>query len=320
MVTLRHIAPLALLVACGGRPTGAAPPRTAQTVVTSCPDEAPTLSDDVEQTRLVLGRVIERICVIGSSSTEQYAGILRSRGVREGQPLTPDGVGRTLETILASPVVDDASIAAEPRGEGVVVYIHVTERPRLDEIVFEGSKVFGDDKLNGRAPFEKGEPIDRHVVHAFIQGIKDEYVTIGYAGVTVEPILEPMAPPAKGHARLRLVIHEGPLYKIAKLSFPGASKLTEEELKKAISVVEGNILDEGRLERAPMLLEAAYLDRGMIKASAGRPKQEASATGAVSVTFPISEGEVTKSAPSTSRRPEPSSNESSSRRFNPAQA
>jgi len=293
-ILLAVLAMALALMGCGPAKTAnnVSSRRVGDTVTTSCPATAPAFDDDVDHIAQVTGRVIERVCVIGTENEDNRVAIVKVLGFQEGDKLDPAKVRTGLEAIVALQTIDDVIISADPRGQdGVVVLVDVKERPRVDEVVFQGSKIFGDAKLNESNAIEKGTILDRRILNAMVQGLRDEYAVVGYAGAKVETSVETTT---KGHARVRFTIKEGPLWKVSTLTFQGASKVSEADLKKAANMTEGAIFDSTHLDRSTVLIQAVYFDRGMIKAQVSEPKQDVTREGKVSITWTIDEGDVYK--------------------------
>jgi outer membrane protein insertion porin family len=290
------LALVAVTTACGPSkpPNTIGARRTGETVVTSCPDKGPSLiDDDAEHMSIVDKRMIERVCVLGALTEETRVAIVKALGFKEGDPLDPSKVRSGMEALVALKTIDDVIITADRRGDGVIVFVDVKERPKIDEVIFEGSKVFGDAKLSEQAKqgMEKGEVLDKRILNAMVQGMRDEYTVVGYGGAKIDPQIETVS---KGHARVRFVIKEGPLWKIAKISFPGAAKVPEADLKHAVNMTEGAIFEGAKLERGAVLLQALYFDRGMIQARISDVKEEVASDGKVSVMWNIEEGDIFK--------------------------
>ncbi len=286
------------VIGCGG--AGAQAPskpalRVGATVVTSCPAQPPALDDDPHHMSLVEDRTIERICIFGASSEESKVAIARALAkpgsLREGEALVNTQARVALESILALKSVEDASIAGELRGEGVVVHVSVKERPLIDQVVFQGASAFGDAKLNAKNPLPRDTPLDRRVVSAVVQALKEEYASAGYGAASVEASTEP-SPKSGNHVNVRFTIVEGPQWKLAKMTFAGSSKVSDADLRKATELTIGSAFDQDRVERASLLINALYYDRGMLVVKIAEPQREVGADGGVNVTWSIVEGDV----------------------------
>ena len=135
----------------------------------------------------------------------------------------------------------------------------------------------------------KNTRLDRRVVDAVVRAMRDEYASRGYGAAKVDFEIEPAGP---GDVRVRFAVTEGPRWKLSKLSFPGAKKISEADLRKATELEEGAPVDLERVERAKFMLARAYHDRGMIMSRIGEPKREVAADGATVISWTIDEGDV----------------------------
>lgn len=119
--------------------------------------------------------------------------------------------------------------------------------------------------------------------------METEYAARGYGSAKIDPKIEETGP---GSVRVRFVVTEGAPWKIAKLAFSGAKKVTEADLRKASSLQEGGSFDADKVERATLLMTDLYFNRGMLTTRVVEPKREVTSDGGVTLTWTIDESDV----------------------------
>ena len=291
MKTLLHLALLALLLAGCDEPKPVAKPPPAPPAAPRCPDKAPPLDADPQSAAALDGKIVERVCVIGTTTPEGLADVTKALITKPGDKIDANKVRDDITALVKLQLLDDVSVFADPAGDKIILVYDVKERPRIAEVVFEGATVLGQQGLAGKIPLEKKRPLDRSEVRALVNGLRDEYQHRGYGAAKVDAVVEP-AP--NGMVRVKIVVVEGPQWKLAKLVFKNASKVKEADLKKASDLLEGQTFDDEKIEKAVLALSALYFDRGMLEVRIEEPKKDAASDGAVTITITINEGEVYK--------------------------
>ncbi|MBX3231245.1 MAG: hypothetical protein KIT84_09910 [Labilithrix sp.] len=279
------VAGAALLVACSSNPPKSpASPKTREgtTVVTSCPSAAPKLAAEDLEPAAPLSLAIERVCTYGASDANR-AEVERALTFRIGAPLATEEVRASIEALVATRLFDDVAIGAEKRGNGALVHVVLTERPRVEEVVYDGASA-----AQMTSPVEYDKPIDRFVLAAAADKIESEYHLHGYGAAKVTFVTEPTKP---GFVRVRFKVVEGTPWKLAKISFPGTTKLSEAELRALSGLTPGSAWNPTALAQAAQRIVNAYYDRGYVNVRMEELQRDVAADGAVTVTWPVQEGE-----------------------------
>jgi outer membrane protein insertion porin family len=259
--------------------------------VRPCPESILPGGDRVEAPAFE-GKPVVRVCLLGGSE-ESRTIAQRAIGSRPGAPATGERVRADLEAIMRLGVFDDASAYGlrVKQGTSVVLFFVLHERPRIAEIAFEGAKVVGDASLNAKLPIQKESRYDPSKVNEIAQALRDEYRTRGYDSCRVKLVSEPAAG-APDHVRVRIVVDEGPLWRVTKIDFRGNQKLSAADLRRASGLKVGQPFVEQDVERASLVLSAFYYDRGFIDLRLVSERGAAAGPGARPVTFVIDEGAV----------------------------
>ncbi len=294
MNALLRWAPLALtafLVAACDDPPPAAKPPPKPPAVAACPTKAPPLDSNPQSAANLDGKVVERVCIIGTSTTEGLADVTKAIGTKPGDRVDANKLRDDITALVKLQLLDDVSVFAEPSGEKVLLVYDVKERPRIAEVTFEGANVMNESGLAGKIALEKKRPLDRSEVRALVNALRDEYNHRGYGAAKVDALIEPTP---DGMVRVKIVVVEGPQWKLAKLVFKGATKVKEADLKKVADLAEGQTFDDEKIEKAVLALSGLYFDRGLLEVRIEEPKKDAASDGAVTITITINEGEVYK--------------------------
>lgn len=293
MTRARLVAALAIAIAvgaCGGSGSAAdaKAPRAAASAPAPppCPARMPEGKADPATAAALVGKKIVRVCVVGPRGAA-LAAAEKAVVAKPGDPLGEGRAREDLRAALATGLFEDGAAWAEPAGDGVVLLFDLKERPRVASIAFDGAKVFGDDALAAKVPFEKNGPFDPAKMAAVARALEDEYRARGYLACGVRWVARPSD---DGTVALKVSVLEGPLHRFAKIAFRGNARVPSSELLTATELHQGEPYTRDKVERAGLALQAAYFDRGMVQAKIEATPEEAS--DAAGVTFTIDEGPV----------------------------
>lgn len=273
---------LLLLAACGpAEHPHAVMMREGTTVRTSCADDIPELYEGSVDVTKPYNTRIDRICYYGASN-DTRAKVDGALGFTIGDKLTEAAVRPAMDKIMATKLVDNVSIGAEQRGDGVVVYVSVHELPRVDEVIFDGEKI-------SPPPFTAGSTVNPRALAAAATKIKDEYVAKGYGDAKADFTTEPTMP---GHVRVRCAVVPGPQWKVKKTAFAGIAKVNDADLRHAIAIEDGSVYDQDVIDIAEMRMIDVYYNHGLINAKVSGPEREVAADGGVTLTWKVDEGDA----------------------------
>ena len=178
--------------------------------------------------------------------------------------------------------------------EGVVVIFELSERPKVNYILFHGNRGFSDKKLLKTAELKQGEPLNSYDVDEGRRRIEELYHSKGYPKAQVG-ILEGDKPTDKGVA---YVVSEGYLQRINSVTFEGNVFASDSVLRTKIESKPGYLwyLINGKLSRAKLdadveKLTAYYHDFGFFRARVGRELTFDEEGRWASIKFVVDEGQ-----------------------------
>lgn len=279
------------LTACGPGPTDepkteATPPEPKTTA--ECPTTPPTPDATPGKLEPLVGKNVAKTCVVGVEG-DALATAQKALVSKEGQALDPEKVRLDVGSLVKSGIIDNISISAIPAGKDVVLVYSLTQRPRIAEVTFQGAEVFEKEGLTKKVTVEKERPLVMSEVHDLVAAIKDEYGHRGYRSAKVDAKKEDAG---KNLVRLKIVVDEGPQWKIGKITWKGVKKVPEAALRKFSELKEGEIFDNEKVAAAEMKASAVYFDNGMINAHVDHAAGEPDKDGKAALTFTVEEGEV----------------------------
>lgn len=293
--TISLLSTLAIFAAaCGGPATNAGPrdvtvggAKGAPASTTKPCEGKPTGDLDAEKAEGL--RVVE-VCVSGAPADTTEA-VRRAMHLRADSKLTAEALRDDLAAAYATGRIDDVEASAKSAGPGsAVLFVNVKERPRVAEVKLEGF-----DRAARGAPADvfakQGAPLDIPKLNAAEKKVRDTLAEDGWddAKITHEITLE-----RGGRVNLVVRLVEGPRSKVGKVTFEGARADLVGGLRKIVELDEGAPFSPDRVERAALLVNAFYYDRGFLTVKVDTPKKTRAADGATAIAFPIVEGSVFK--------------------------
>lgn len=265
-----------------GKASGSAPGASAQNPCNSNRGAALDV-EHAEGTRLT-----ER-CVMGASP-ETKAALEKVLALGPDKRLTADALRKDLEAAYATKLVDQVEATARKDGTANVLFLTVTERPKISSVSFEGLVALKDDARVAAFP-KAGEPLSMPAIALASEKLRATYASAGWEEAKVDRVVEPDGP---GKARLKVVVTEGARAKVGKLTFIGVRGGREAGLRKAVELEEGSPLDPEKLARAVLQVASFYYDNGHVNVVVQEPKRTRAADGTTAVSFVIAEGPVFK--------------------------
>lgn len=255
------------------------------------------------------GRAVAVTLDLGPRETLEGKGIdrpvmraVRNAWKRRNVPLSA-GVVNRLARVAAEGMTErgwvEVEVVPAERREGNrrTIVLTATRGPRLavEEVRFEGATSIPAKELS-KATLLHGPKIwglsKSHPGPAALEAdrlaLVDLYARSGFPDARVEARLE-----GDGEARTVVFrVEEGTRRTIGRLSFPGATAIAAEELRKAAKLSEGQPYDPGRDADAAEEIRKAYARRGydetVVTPRAGAPDPE----GRVALAFEVAEGKA----------------------------
>lgn len=268
--------------------------RTAETV----DGLAPMVTDIAESIDNEIRGIVQvaSVRVEGNQRIESDA-ILAVASTEEGENLSEKQLDQDLRDIYRMGYFRDVKIETEDEPSGKIVTFHVTEKPSISRIVFDGNKEMDDEKLRGEIGIKRYSILDRSEIKESVNRLKEFYRKEGYYNAEIEEELEP-EPGNK--VLLRYKIQEKEKVYIAEIRFRGNSSFDDDELRDLMKTSERGlfswITDSGRLDKKKLeydtyKIEAFYHNNGFIHAVVGEPEVSFKEDKGLLITIEIKEGD-----------------------------
>ena len=253
------------------------------------------------------GLPIESIEVVGNQSVATDT-IRVYLAAYPGDPFMPSMIQDNFLNLWQTGLFDDIRVEAEKAASGgVVLRIHVVERPRIGGVEFRGNKDVKTSDLQDaldrdRINIHVGSTIEQTLIRRAEETIRSLYAQAGQEGIEVTAELEEMMLP--GERRLVFNINEGLKARVAGIQFDGNDRFSDRRLRRAMEEVKKhnlytwirkkNLYTPSRLEVDLENLRNFYRDFGYKDVQIGEPRiqQLAGRKQRVRITIPITEGEV----------------------------
>ena len=184
--------------------------------------------------------------------------------IREGDPIDPEVLDRSLKSLFATGLFADVTI----RREGNAVVVRVVENPIINRIAFEGNSKLSTKTLNDEIQLKPRKVFTRAQVQSDVQRILDLYRRAGRFAATVEPKIIQLP---QNRVDLVFEISEGSVTEIRKITFVGNRAFSDSELRGVIQTKESawwrilsssDSYDPDRLTFDRELLRRHYLANG----------------------------------------------------------
>ncbi|MDR1046127.1 MAG: outer membrane protein assembly factor BamA [Candidatus Adiutrix sp.] len=243
------------------------------------------------------GAKVVSVEVSGSTMLDRQA-ILNALRIKAGGTYNEAKATSDLKRIYAMGYFEDVQVETREVAGGVAVRFHVIERAQLANIVFRGNKKFDDEDLLKVIGIKPNDiPSERSIAES-VENIKRLYVDKGFPNVQVMTAIE-----SEGEGRAVLVydLAEGGKIYIKNIEFDGNEFYSDWTLSRKIETSSRNILiswisgsgklNQEKLSGDSQRLEAFYHNTGFLQAQVGDPVVSGGEDGALTITFPIIEGQ-----------------------------
>ena len=170
--------------------------------------------------------VLARIVIEGNQRIEAET-VASYMTVRPGTLFGPNDIDESLKKLFATGLFADVTI----RVEGQVIIVRVVENPIINRIAFEGNLRTKDDVLKQEVQLRPRVVFTRTKVQNDVRRILQVYRRSGRFGATVEPKVIMLE---QNRVDLVFEINEGPLTKIARISFVGNERFSDRTLRGEI--------------------------------------------------------------------------------------
>jgi outer membrane protein insertion porin family len=249
------------------------------------------------------GQPIERFEAVGNQSVASDT-IRVYLGINPGDAYNPEAIQRNFLNLWQTGLFDDIRIEAERGETGVIVRVHVQERPRIGSVEFRGNKELNQQKINEALERDKidlhvGNTIEQTLVRRAAEAIKRAYTEGGFEGVSVDTLTEDLQEP--GDKKIVFVINEGVKAKVASIDFVGNTRFSDGRLRSQMKEVKRhniitwirkkNVYVPSKLDEDLEHIRNYYQDHGYQDVAFGDP-QVKTVGKRVRITIPVTEGEV----------------------------
>ena len=169
--------------------------------------------------------------------------VVRTFGLTAGQPYDPKETRSGVRRLFATGLFTDVTVSDSPAsGGGVALTVHVTERPRIKEIVFRGSKKIEEKTLKEKLTSAGGQLLDTGTLELDARKIEQAYAAEGYAHARAVTRTEPAG---AGAVRVVFDVQEGSKVKVRGIVFHGNVSLPEKRLAKSMESKKPGFLKSG---------------------------------------------------------------------------
>ncbi len=187
--------------------------------------------------------------------------------VRRNDPFSPDALDQSLRNLFATGLFDDVAIERS----GSTLIVRVVENPIINRIAFEGNRRLDDEVLEAEVQLRPRVVFTQARVQAAVTRILELYRRNGRYAASVDPKIIELD---QNRVDLVFEIEEGPLTKVAGISFIGNEAFSANTLRGVIETKEAawyrffsstDTYDPDRLAFDQELLRRFYLERGYLE-------------------------------------------------------
>lgn len=222
-----------------------------------------------------LAEIISAIDVRGNDYIEDEA-IKAKMSLKKGSSVNSKAVRKDILEIFEMGYFQDIKFDLQ----GTKLIVTVEERPRVVEIVYEGSDEFTTEDLAESTGLKLNRVINYNKIKVALEEIRKQYEGKGYYLAEIDYKLEKIEDKKKD-VRLKVNIVENERVKVRKVFFLGNKHFSARELKKVMVTTEGHVFSfftgggiyrELAFERDISALAFYYADNGFIQAKFPKPR------------------------------------------------
>ena len=234
--------------------------------------DAPKVEPDVAADTIV------EVRVEGNRRVEVEA-VKRALRNKQGRPFDPLRTGDDLKSLWSLNYFSDIELLVQRLPQGGLAYVvRVTERPSVREVKLVGNDEISKDDFKDTIDIRPYSILDESAIRRTSKKIQDKYVEKGFFLAEVTYELKPVKDLPE--VDIAFVIRENAKVMVKEITFLGASKVSQEELKAVMATKEGGYLSfltsegtyrEEMFQRDLQVIQAAYYDRGFINVKVEKP-------------------------------------------------
>lgn len=221
--------------------------------------------------------------------------VLTRINVRKGDTVTPAGLNDEIKRLWELGYFSDVTAHLENNGQ--VLVLTVKEKPRIDDVIIQGSDAVNKNDILAAMSSKTGSVLNERLLAQDIQKVTDLYRKEGYYLAEVNYRIEERT--GKASAALVFDVKEGNKLYIKAVVIEGLKNIKEGDIKKDLALTERGLLSfftgtgvlrEEHLERDSAVLLAYCYDHGYMDAQISAPQVTYEDDGIV-ITYQINEGE-----------------------------
>ncbi len=241
------------------------------------------------------GGIVSGVEVRGTKVLDPDVVLMRIN-TRKGDKLDSAAIDQEIKRIWDLGWFSDVKVDVENRSDGVYLVYTVVEKPRIENIVVEGTDALDEDDVLDLMGTKAGGVLNEKLLAEDKQKIIEQYRTKGYYLAKVDTRVDMRQGGAS--AALVVSVDEGKKLYIKKLVVEGAKEMSESDVKSEMMLSErgiiswitgSGVLKEELIERDAAAISSFYLNHGFLDITVGAAKIDYDEDG-ITVTFPIQEG------------------------------
>ncbi len=170
---------------------------------------------------------IADLIISGNNRIEDDA-IKKRIKTKPGDLFLPQNLTNDLKNIYAMGYFEDIRIEYDTSPSGKIVVFHVTEKPTIRKVIFEGNDEFKGEEIQENIDIRTGSIFNIFKIKKEVNKIKALYKDKNYHNAVVTYEIESLE---NNQADLIFKIEEGEKAKIQKITFEGNHAFSEDELR-----------------------------------------------------------------------------------------
>lgn len=219
---------------------------------------------------------IEKVVVSGNRRIESSA-IMTAIKLKPGDTFFEEKIDDDIKSIFSLGFFTDVKAEKDATDKGLVITYRVTEKPVVREIVFEGNKALGSEKLKEALDIKPNSIFSSKELIKSIAKIKKLYTDEGYSQAEIEPVKESISP---YQIKLKLKINDGEKILIREIRFEGNKAFSDSKLKGLMETKEkwwlswltnAGVYKEDVLKNDMLLITEHYMNNGYINFKIAEP-------------------------------------------------
>ncbi len=168
---------------------------------------------------------------VGNTNVSESAIIAKVK-VRPGQVFSQQLIDEDIKRLYATGFFTDVQVDAKEAANGVVILFYVKESPYVSGVVFEGNRVFREERLQQLIKTKSGQFLDKWQLKTDMEEIKVKYLEKGYAEVSLDYKLD--VDEKTNRAKVKIIINERSRVKIRRIDISGVEAFKRKRVLKLL--------------------------------------------------------------------------------------